>query len=113
MVTAQVLNNFEHFKNKPYEITGSEFAGFGEVAQILTQVLGKSIRYKSPRPLQFFYTKRKQGIPTPMIFVMLMLLFLHRFGKNKKRLTNVVEDITGKRPVLLREFVEREKEKFD
>jgi uncharacterized protein YbjT (DUF2867 family) len=112
LVSAHVLNNFEHFKNKPYEITGSEFAGFGEVAQILTEVLGKNIRYESPEPLRFFYAKRKLGIPTPMIFVMLMLHFLPRFGKNQQRLTNVVEEISGKSPVLLREYIEREKEKF-
>jgi hypothetical protein len=112
LVSAHVLNNFEHFKNKSYEITGTEFAGFGEVAQILTEVLGKNIRYESPGPLQFYNAKRNLGVSVPMIFVMLMLHFLPRFGKNQQRLTKVVEEISGKSPVLLREYIEREKEKF-
>lgn len=57
LVSAHILNNFEHFKNKPYEITGTEFAGFNEVANILSEALGKTIRYESPDLLRFFKAK--------------------------------------------------------
>ena len=111
-VGAHILNDFDKFKNKPYEITGSEFEGFEKVAQILTKVLGKTIRYESPNLMKFFNSKRKLGISKPMIFVMIMLHYLPRFGKNLTQLTNTVKEITGRQPGTIAEFVEREKRKF-
>lgn len=113
LVGAHILNDFEKFKNQAFEITGSEFTGFSEVARILSETLGKTIRYESPNLVRFFNAKRKLGIPRPMIFVMLMLHYLPRFGKNQERLTNVVKEITGKSPAVLRKFIEREKEMFE
>jgi len=111
-VGAHILNDFDKFKNKPYEITVSEFEGFEKVAQILTKVLGKTIRYESPNLMKFFNSKRKLGISKPMIFVMIMLHYLPRFGKNLTQLTNTVKEITGRQPGTIAEFVEREKRKF-
>jgi uncharacterized protein YbjT (DUF2867 family) len=112
LVGAHILNDFEKFKNQAFEITGSEFTGFAGVAKILSETLGKTIRYQSPTLLKFFNAKRKLGISTPMIFVMIMLHYFPRFGKNNPQLTIVVKSITGKDPVTLREFEEREKGKF-
>ncbi|GAB1454385.1 SDR family oxidoreductase [Draconibacterium sp.] len=112
MVGAHIMNEFEKFKNKPYEITGPEFVGFEKVAQILSRVLGKTIQYESPSLMKFFRSKRKLGISKPMIFVMIMLHYLPRLGKNLPRLTNTVKEITGKQPSRIEEFIEREKGKF-
>jgi hypothetical protein len=60
----------------------------------------------------FFSSKRKLGISKPMIFVMIMLHYLPRLGKNLPRLTNTVKEITGKQPSRIEEFIEREKGKF-
>lgn len=112
LVGAHVLTDFNFFRMKALEITGSEFTGFDEVAKLISEKTGKSIRYESPSLLKFFARKRKLGIAPAMIFVMIMLHFLPRLGKNKPRLTSVVKDITGKNPGTLKEFVEREKDKF-
>lgn len=112
LVGAHILDDFEKHKNRTYEITGSEFVGFEKVAQILTEVLGKTIRYESPNLKSFFKKKRKLGVPASMIFVMIMLHYLPRFGKNKPRLTNTVQEITGKAPGTIEEYIQREKIEF-
>jgi len=93
LVAAHVLTDFDRFSMKPLEVTGSEFIGFKEVAQLLSQKLNREIRYESPNLMQFFRAKRKMGVSKAMIFVMIMLHYLPRFGKNLPRLTHVVEDM--------------------
>ncbi len=110
LVGAHILLDFEKYKNRSFEITGSEFAGFHEVAAVLSDVLGRTIRYESPNLFRYILNKLKQGIPMPMIFVMIMLHFLPRFGKNTSRLTNTVTDINSRRPGTLHEFAERERD---
>ena len=94
------------------EVTGSEAKGFEEVAGEMTDILGKKITYTSPNLCSFFLRKKKQGVPTPMIFVMIMLHYLPRFQKQNNKLTNVVKDVTGDEPGLLVDFLKREKGKF-
>ncbi len=112
LTATYVINDFERYKNQAFEITGSEFAGFKEVAAILTEVLGKLVRYESPNLVRFILDKRKQGKSMPMIMVMIMLHFLPRLGKNNPRLTSTVTDITGRQPGTLLQFAIREKGKF-
>jgi uncharacterized protein YbjT (DUF2867 family) len=112
LVAAHVLTDFDRFSMQALEVTGTEFTGFKEVAGLLTQKLNREIKYESPNLMKFFRAKRKLGISKAMIFVMIMLHYLPRFGKNLPRLTNVVEDITGKKPGTLAKFVEREAGKF-
>ncbi|MFW6224145.1 MAG: NAD(P)H-binding protein [Bacteroidota bacterium] len=108
LVGAHVLNNFEAYTHQALEITGSDFAGFDEVVDLINQYVQTPITYVSPNLLRFYLVKRKQGIAPAMIFVMIMLHFLPRLGKNQPRLTSVVEKITGKRPTTLAEFIKRE-----
>jgi uncharacterized protein YbjT (DUF2867 family) len=112
MVGAHVLSDFDYFRMKALEITGSEFTGFDYVVRLMSEISGKSLRYESPNLVKFFLHKRKLGMAPAMIFVMIMLHFLPRFGDNKQRLTTTVKDITGKNPGTLRDFIEREKDKF-
>lgn len=112
LVGAHILNDFERFKNVPYEITGSEFEGFQKVAEMISEVTGRKIRYESPNLIRFFRAKRKLGISKPKIFVMIMLHYLPRLIKNEPRLTTVVKDITGQEPVTIKNFLVREKAKL-
>jgi uncharacterized protein YbjT (DUF2867 family) len=112
LVGAYILNAFEKYKNRSFEITGSEFTGFEEVAAVLSGVLGKNISYESPNLLRFIHHKQVQGIPMSMIMVMIMLHFLPRLGKNLPRLTSTFAEITGMPPGTIHDFAEREKDKL-
>ena len=102
---AHVLNDFEKYSGKGLEITGADFCGFDEVVRLINQHTSKQIRYVSPNLLRFYFAKKKQGVAPAMIFVMIMLHFLPRLGKNEAKLTQTVKEITGKEPGRLKEFI--------
>jgi len=108
LVGAHVLNDFEKYTTQALEITGSDFANFEEVVRLINHEVANPITYVSPNLLRFYLTKRNQGIAPAMILVMIMLHFLPRLGKNKQRLTNVVRQVTGRKPIRLEEFIRRE-----
>lgn len=107
-VGAHILNDFNKFKNTEIEITGSEFVGFKEVAEMLSKEVGRQITYTSPNLIKFFIHKRRQRIKPAMIFVMIMLHYLPRFSENENKLVNTIISITGKEPGRLRDFIHRE-----
>ncbi len=111
-VTAHILSDFEKCKNRALEITGNEMITFKEVAEILSEVLGKNIKYVSPNLINFYIRKKKQGMPLNMIFVMIMLHYLPRFQNQNIKITHEVKTITGHQPGRLKDFIIREKEKF-
>jgi uncharacterized protein YbjT (DUF2867 family) len=111
-VGAHLLVSFDTFKNRSFEVTGNEFKGFDEIAQLLSDDQKREVKYSSPNLFAFYREKKKQGIARPMIFVMIMLHFLPRFKKNEARLTTVVKDITGSEPGSLKDFIKREHAKF-
>lgn len=110
-VAAMVLNDFDSYENQIMEITGYENRNFGEVARELTAVLGRTITFENPNIIRFYRAKKKQGLENGLILVMIMLHFLPRFQKDP-HISRVYQEMTGKEPTTLREFMEREKDLF-
>lgn len=110
-VSAIILDNFDDFTNQIFEITGTENKDFGEVAQELSQVLGREIEFDNPNLLKFYFTKKKQGLERGLILVMIMLHFLPRFQKDPE-ISNCYHKLTGKESTSLMEFIKREKGLF-
>ncbi len=109
---AILLEKFEDHKNRPYEITGLENEDFYYVTSLINKVIKNPIVFKSVNPLRFFMIKRKEGMVTGMIIVMLLLHFLPRFQK-EPRISNFYEELTGNKPTDLKTFIEREKKQLD
>lgn len=103
-VAAVILQENTKHVNMSYELTNRECLGFSEMAKYLSENLGTKIEYQSPNLLAFFLRKRKEKLPTAMIFVMMMLHFLPRFQKDPP-LTDWVLKITGQEPTTLKQFV--------
>lgn len=108
---AMVLENFEKYRNEIFEITGYENKDFGEVTAIMSDILGKYIKYESPNLIKFYRQKRSEGIDRGFIFIMIMLHFLPRLQK-EPQISDAYQNLTGKEPTKLVEFIEREKEIF-
>lgn len=102
--TAQVLRNWTDHKNRSYTITGPNLIDFRTVSQWLSEQLGHPIRYESPNWLRFFWIKRREGLSTGMILVMLMLHVLPRFQK-PPLITDDYHQLTGGSPQTLRRFI--------
>ncbi len=110
-VAATLLERFDEYKNSAYELTGYENEDFHKVAELLSEELPQPICFHSINPLRFYRAKKQEGLPNSMIMVMIMLHFLPRFQK-EPRISGFYEQLTGKCPTTLKEFIEREKEKF-
>lgn len=102
-VAAIMLKDTERFRNQSFEITGPQNLSFDQVVEIVNENCGTSLKYRSVNPLAFYKYKKRQGVPKPMILVMLMLHFLPRLQKPPKISRNYIL-LTGKEPTSLKEF---------
>ncbi len=107
-VAAKVLIETQNHIYKSYELTNKETLTFAEMAEKISQGIGKSIKFISPNLLQFFLTKRKENMPTMLILVMIMLHYFPRFQKTPKT-TEWVKIITGQAPKSFDNFVRTNK----
>ncbi len=108
---ALLIARFSEFKNQAYDITGYENENFDTVCNYLTQVLAKPIHFDNANPLRFYFAKKNEGMPRAMILVMIMLHFLPRFQKEPP-ISRFYEQLSGKEPTRLLEFIKREKGKL-
>lgn len=110
-VTAHLLDDFDNYRNQAYEITGPENMDFEQAAVILSDVLGTNVVYKDVSPFKFFSLKKRRDERTHKIIVMFLLHFMARF-QSEPVVTNFYQQITGKPPSRLRDFVNRNKDIF-
>ncbi|MBC8111057.1 MAG: NmrA family NAD(P)-binding protein [Verrucomicrobia bacterium] len=102
-VAAKVLIQPEKFLNQAYEITGSQNYTFTEMAAILSEKTGKNILYEAVSPIDFFFIKRKEGMKTAFILVMIVLHYLPRF-QAEPQISQWIEKITGDKPTNFEDF---------
>jgi uncharacterized protein YbjT (DUF2867 family) len=110
-VAARVILQFDAYKNTAIELTGTEKLDFYQVAAKMSHALGRSIQFQSVSILRFFIRRKKQGMKTGMVLVMIMLHYLPRFQKPPK-ISHACTTITGKTPGLLDEFLKRKRNLF-
>ncbi len=103
-VAAEILQNSTSHADKAYELTTSENVTFSQIAQIFSEVLNRKITYHSPVLWSFFFRKKKEGLASPFIFVMMLLHFLPRFQKPPQT-SNYVQQITSQEPRSLAQFI--------
>lgn len=107
-VAAKILMDTTKHINQSYELTCNEKLTFKEMAAQLSKELGIIIQYKSPNLLHFYFTKRKEKIPSMLILVMIMLHYFPRF-QQAPSVTKWVEKITGRQPTTFNQFIEDNK----
>ena len=103
-VAAKIMTEPQNHINKSYELTNNENLTFAEMAEKISNRIGKTINFISPNLIQFFLTKRKENMPTMLILVMIMLHYFPRFQKTPKT-TEWVKIITGQEPKSFDDFV--------
>lgn len=107
-VAAIVLDNFERYKKQAFEITGYENMDFFKVTELINTVLNENIVFDNASLFRFYRIKKKEGMNKGMIMVMMLLHFLPRF-QQEPQISNVYEQLSGKKPTALKEFIKREK----
>ncbi len=110
-VAAHVLSDPGAHAHTAYDLTNDELLNFGEMAKVFSQVLGRQIAYRSPNPLTFFFTKRREGLAASFVLIMTALHFLPRFFADPVR-TEHVRRITGQTATRLATFVDAHRSQF-
>ncbi len=84
--------------SQAYTPTGPATLTYDECAAILTDTLGRPIRYADPTPWHYWRRMARRGMPAAMIAVTLGIYTAARFGLAAS-LTDDVERITGRAPI--------------
>jgi uncharacterized protein YbjT (DUF2867 family) len=102
---AILLQKPDQYQNTAHTITGSEALDYFQVAEILSKVTGRQIKYAKPGFLQYrrHYIK-KRGLEKGYVNVTVALYFMTRMG-TAKAVTDDFHKLTGKKPRSFEEFV--------
>lgn len=103
-VAAVVLTQAGH-ENNNYDLTGGEKLDYWQAADILSDMLRRKITYKNPSPMKFFIAHLQRR--TPFMFALVMTgLYLSTRSGMAEPVTNVVENIIGRKPITFRQYAE-------
>lgn len=104
LAIATVLHSPDKYKNTAHTLTGPESLDYYQIAEILSEVLGRKITYAKPSYLRYrsVYIK-KRGLEKGYVNVTVMLYFMTRMGTAKK-VTDEFEKLTGRKARTFREF---------
>ncbi len=92
--------------------SGGRKTGFAEVCRIISATAGVEVRYVPATLVGYIGYSRGRGMAWNMIFVMLMLHFLPRFGRSRPPVPGDVAPVLGRPPETLEAFVARRAETF-
>jgi uncharacterized protein YbjT (DUF2867 family) len=95
-VATVALTQLGH-SNQAYELTGSELLTIGEMVQVISQVLGKPIRYVDIPPLAAKLFMLKYGMDKELVRALMEMLFSLRRNEGAI-VTDTVQKVTGDPP---------------
>lgn len=102
---ALILHNYKEHINTKFTLTGSEALDYHQVATILSNVLGRTIRYAKPSFLKYrnYYINQRK-LDKKYVNVTVALYFMTRMG-TAKLITNDYVELVGKEPNRFEDFV--------
>jgi uncharacterized protein YbjT (DUF2867 family) len=109
-VAVKTLTEDDHL-GKAYTLTGPEALTNAEIAQILSNVLGREIRYVNLPPAELKKAMLSAGTPEWSADAILDLQRLYREGK-AAAVTQDVEQVLGRKPVSFAKFVSDHRDAF-
>lgn len=82
-------------EDRIFTLTGPAAITYEQAVSVLSQTLGRRIRYRSPNPVSFLLRQRRMGKSWRFAFVMTMLYTITRFG-NASEVTTDIERLLGR-----------------
>ncbi len=101
--TANILREEGHI-NKEYNFSNSVAFSYHEVAQILSEISGKSINYISPTPVEYAGTLAEYGVPQEMIGLFSSFAVGQAQGELDRE-SIVFEQILGRKPTTVNQYL--------
>lgn len=103
---AVLAGDVEDHAGRAYELTGPKAQGFGEVAQVLSAVLGRDVRYVDQDPEEARQAMEGAGVPGWLASGLVELYRLYA-ERGEEEPTGEVERLTGRPATPLAEVVRR------
>ncbi|MER5176683.1 MAG: NmrA family NAD(P)-binding protein [Candidatus Nitrosocosmicus sp.] len=111
-VAAKILiSDSENYKNKSYSITGPEALSCYDIAKIFSEILENNIEFVDVSEEESFNEMRRMSMSDILIEYILELSRIIK-QDSVSNISSSVEEITGKKPITFRKFVEDYKEAF-
>ncbi len=111
-VALETLLNPEEHAGKTYVLTGGEAVGFDDVAQALSQVTGRDIRYHQLTMDEARARMEAQGLAARLIDSMLALAAYQKAGGKTAQVSGDVAQILGRAPRNIHDFARDYKAAF-
>jgi uncharacterized protein YbjT (DUF2867 family) len=102
-VAAVTLTKPGHY-GKKYVITGSEALSYRQATEIISNTIGKPLRFVDESPDAARARREREGYPPAIIESFLAIGAYQRAGGKTVTITNVVSDLTGRTPRTFSEF---------
>lgn len=90
---------------KKYVLTGSEAISYRQAAEIIGAAIGKTVRFVDESPEQARARRVQEGLPPAVIESALAIAAYQRAGGKTVTITTTVDDLTGRPPRTVAEFV--------
>ena len=110
-VAAVALEHPEKYNEDNLYVTGPEALDHFQAADIFSEVLGRKIEYKNPDDDTYRKVMKERGFSNDYIEAMIKVFGMIRQGKVAQT-SDTVEEVLGRKPIPLREYVEETKDHF-
>lgn len=100
---AVVLTSEEH-ENKAYPLVNNQAISYNEVAELIAEISGKNITYKSPSPEEYQATLKTYGVPDEHIGLFTAFSVAQANGELEMS-DNSLEKLLGRKPTTAKEFL--------
>jgi uncharacterized protein YbjT (DUF2867 family) len=107
-----IMKNPEPHKNQAYVLAGPEDMDLHQVASVFSDVFERPIRYTNPNAVQFAWRLFRRGVKWDVIGFMTIVYTITRRGNNSDFSADL-EQLLGRKPRTLRQFVQEEKWRWD
>ncbi len=111
-VAAEILMNPSKHAGEKYVLTGGEAVGYQVLADSLTDELGEEVTYRRLSMEEMRARLEQQGMSSAAIESMLALAAYQKAGGPTERVSDAVENILGRAPLTVRDFVRDHKKHF-
>lgn len=104
-VAAHILTTEGH-ENKEYDITTDKAYSYNDIAAIISNITGKTIRYTSPSVEEFNKTMTEAGVPEE--YIALFAGFSQAISQGEIDKTNsVIEELIGRKATSVEEYLRK------
>lgn len=101
---AHILANPQQHEGKAFDLTGNASYTYNEIAALLTNELGRTIRYANPSKVHFFLRKWREG--TSLTFTLIMIYLYHQTISGAADIySSDLENLLGRSPRTIAEFI--------